>query len=59
METFALSYLGLDGDQMETMKDSRLDNKEGFKFDIMERWRNQNPGPNARAVGMIKIPIGN
>ena len=55
METFARNYLRLDGDQIQTISDSRRDNREGFKFDILEHWRNQNPGPNARAVGIITI----
>ena len=55
METFALRYLGLDGDQIQTISDSRRENKEGFKFDILEHWRNRNPGPNARAVGMAVV----
>ena len=53
LETFARRYLRLSGDQIQTISSSRRDNKDGLKFDILEHWRNQNPGPNARAVGII------
>ena len=53
METFALAYLRIDGDKIQTMSDSRRDNREGFKFDILEHWRNKNPGPNAREVCVV------
>ena len=57
METFARRYLGLDGNQIQTISDSRRDNRDGFKFDILEIWRNRNPGPNVRAVG-IAVVVG-
>lgn len=51
METFAQLYLGLDADQIQTISDSRQQNREGFKFDILKQWRNKNQGLNARVVG--------
>ena len=53
METFASGYLGIDGDEIEDMKNQRRGYTAGFKFDILKHWKNQNRGPYTREVGII------
>ena len=38
LETFALRYLGLDGDQIQTISDSRRDNRDSGTMEKSELW---------------------
>ena len=50
-------YLGLDDDELRTMEESRFGDQAGFKRDILIKWRNRNPGPNARSVSGQFFPF--
>ena len=48
LQKIAVRYLHVPQPVIDTHKASAREDMEGFKFKLLEHWRNQNPGPSAR-----------
>ncbi len=48
LQKIAVRYLNVPQAVIDTYKASAREDMEGFKFKLLENWRNQNPGPDAR-----------
>ncbi len=48
LQKIAVRYLEVPQPATDTYKASTREDMEGFKFKLLEHWRNQNPDPDAR-----------
>ncbi len=48
LQKIAVRYLHVPQPAIDTYKASSREDIEGFKFKLLEHWRNQNPGPDAK-----------
>ena len=48
LQKIAVRYLNVPQPAIDTYKASAREDMEGFKFKLLEHWRNQNPGPGSR-----------